>query len=1196
MAQENDLEKDLAFMDRNSRMIGAFGLDVIAKMVGMKVLIVGCKGVGIEVAKNTVLAGVHTLTLHDPQPTAPRDLGTNFFLTDDDLGVPRATACAPRVAELNANVIVQAAPPGELTEALVAAHTIVVFTIGDRATLIKWNHFCRTRTPAPISFMCTYGGGAWGGVFVDHGDSFTIRDANGRAPLIKLVKDVEVKDDHLLIRYETPDGQPPEALPDDGLVEFDEIDGLIVGGGSSWVADAAGAAGSLNGAGAVRTSHPDKDPVKTVRVALPAGAGAPTAYKGGGVLTQKKEPTTVSFRSLEACLNEPGGVVMAGDDSQGFLMTDMTFSMVELQLHVAQQAVYDFEAETGNLPRVNEGEDARRVVELANAFEAAHGVLGGMGLEVDPLVCARVASHASVELQPMAAFFGGVVAQEVVKVAGKYTPIQQFLNLHAFSSLPDPPPPASETAPLDCRYDDLVAVYGRTFVERLGEMRIFMVGCGALGCEFIKNFALLGVCCGPTGQLTVTDNDRIEVSNLNRQFLFRAENVGSAKSTCAAKRAQTMNPAINIDSRQDLVSDTTEHLFNEDFWNGLDLVCNALDNMQARMYVDGRCIFFEKPLLESGTMGTGANVDIVVPHATRSYADGGAADEGGGVPMCTLRNFPHLIDHCIEWARAQFEDQFGDPAQKAQKVLEDVDGFIRRTRAETFEVENPGLRTSKIIGAVSSLTNVIATLEIGVRGPTMIDCVSMAWQAFHALFRDKILDLTDKFPQDATDSKGEPFWAGHKRFPAAAVYDPSNENHVQFLVSAANLFAGMLRVHPPKHPSEQNQPTARWMGAYRTKEWLEAEVSKLGGLPARASGLVDLEGDAEAKGAGVDTAAAAQKAEKELEELLTRLAALGGAGGGASKGFEPADFEKDDDDNFHIDFITACSNLRAANYHIPSASRHKCKMIAGRIIPAIATTTASVTGLVMLEMFKVLQGKPIEQLRNGNYDLGSNQYMLFEAEPPAQIADHVKIDKPNPADHPDAYDAKGELTDLYKDPDMGLGFAEQIKTFPNPHTKYDKIWVGPLAEGATVGDLKAALDAQFAEAGLTCSMIQAPSQKVECDKDEENPSGLRTGARTLYNAVMRSTHANLTEPWVALLEKLTTRSDKWLTVDEPIEVSKRVLFSGLTFDMQDADGDQVTTPQIVIKLAPFDFVPYAERMARDVKPWLDNQAKKKHKA
>lgn len=118
----------------------------------------------------------------------------------------------------------------------------------------------------------------------------------------------------------------------------------------------------------------------------------------------------------------------------------------------------------------------------------------------------------------------------------------------------------------------------------------------------LKNWAMMGVACGD-GKIIVTDNDNIEKSNLNRQFLFRSWDVNNSKSETAAKAAITMNPSMHVRGLTARAEPNTENIFDDAFWESLDGVCNALDNVEARRYIDSKCVFFNKSLLESGTLG-----------------------------------------------------------------------------------------------------------------------------------------------------------------------------------------------------------------------------------------------------------------------------------------------------------------------------------------------------------------------------------------------------------------------------------------------------------------------------------------------------------------------------------------------------------------------------------------------------------------
>ena len=114
---------------------------------------------------------------------------------------------------------------------------------------------------------------------------------------------------------------------------------------------------------------------------------------------------------------------------------------------------------------------------------------------------------------------------------------------------------------LNCRYDNQIAIFGQEFREKLKNLNIFMVGAGALGCEYINNFGLIRISC-KNGLITIKDNDNISLSNLNRQFLFHKNDISknSSKSSCAKREALKINKEMNIKEFQLLLNDCSRNI------------------------------------------------------------------------------------------------------------------------------------------------------------------------------------------------------------------------------------------------------------------------------------------------------------------------------------------------------------------------------------------------------------------------------------------------------------------------------------------------------------------------------------------------------------------------------------------------------------------------------------------------------------
>ena len=858
-----------------------------------------------------ILAGVKAVTLQDTSVCELSDLGAQFYLTEQDVGKNRAEACAARLSELNPAVEVTVVTD-QVTEQLCAKHRVVVCTETDLTRAVEINKECRSSGAAFIRGDVR---GVFGSLFCAFGDNFDVLDVDGEEPFSCIVASISNEETPMVTcvdddRVELQDGQRVTFTEVRGMTELNSGVGYVV-------KDVKAHSFKLEG-------------VDTTNF---------TPYTGGGIATQVKETKQLKFKTLEQAMADPGE----------FLLSDFAKFDRGPVLHLGFQALEKFvESKGGVFPVPGDNADAAAVVAIANEINAA-GPADQKLEDVDPSdVITTLAKTSRGYVSPMCAMFGGVIGQEVIKaLTGKFHPLHQWFYFDSMESLPKPEVlTVTECAPEGSRYDAQIACFGKTLQCKIEKQKVFLVGAGALGCEFIKNFALMGLACSEDGKVTVTDDDVIEKSNLSRQFLFRDWNIGQAKSQCATNAAKVINGNLNVLSLQNRVSPETEDVFDDTFWGDLDVVVNALDNVKARLYVDSRCVYFAKPLLESGTLGTKCNTQMVVPHVTENYGASRDPPEKSA-PMCTLHSFPHNIDHCLTWARSEFEGLYEVAPGEANAFLAKPQEYAEAARRA---------------GDASARENLEKVSEclLDSRCETYDQCVSWARIRFQEAFHDKIAQLTYTFPEDAVTSTGSAFWSAPKRFPSALTFSTSDATHLTLMRAMANLKAEVHGVVRPDWSGDDTKLAeainAVHVHKFEPKSGVKIETDPKATEAASTGGMDD---------------------EQIIDELLSKLETVR-ANFDSTYRLTAVEFEKDDDTNFHMDAIAGLSNMRARNYQIPEVDKLKAKFIAGRIIPAIATTTAMATGLVCLELYKVFNEAPIESYRNTFANLALPLFAMAE--------------------------------------------------------------------------------------------------------------------------------------------------------------------------------------------------------------------------
>ena len=911
-----------------SRQLGSIGIDTMIKLSKMKILLLGLRGLGVEILKNIILEGPYSVDIYDPNFIELEDLNSNFFVSEQNVGEIRDKIIIEKIKDLNPNVqctvLLQNIQSEEnnyekelsfILESIKNYDLIIISEFVSKNTIIKINNKCKILNKGLI-YTCLLG--LCGFLFNYFGDEHLITSPYDRDDNLYPIKNIKKGDKTIIFLEKSLEGFPN--IEEEGYIKLINIKGMD----------------ELN------TNEIYKAKVsKFSEFEIEINSKNFKDYTYGGFLQAISLPKKMKFKTFEEDLKNPMNnkereYIYIPYIGRNDIVHSLIFSIYQkekifLDSNKKQSYILDNEL----LSLLNDENYRKELIEsskqyfnMAKQKEENWIQLDEKTFELmkfDEKMISNLSLYAKKELPPIASFLGGVVAQESIKLTGKFSPFNQWFEFE-FNYLANHirrKNIETEIQKENYRYKDQIDIFGEDVQKKLNSLNIFLIGAGAIGCEYLKNFSMMGI-SSKEGNITLTDFDKIELSNLNRQFLFRENNIGQFKSEVAKYYTKIMNNSININSYSKLVSPETENIFTDSFWDKQDIIFNAVDNVKARFYINDKVTLHQKYHVDAGTLGVDSSSCFYLKNLSSTYKDQNKHkkddDDLTETGMCTVHAFPTSIKHCIQWARNEFEFNFKLFIRELNEILKGNTQYLYKIILKKIYPYYKKLELKEINEYFEILIS-----------KSYEKAIEYSYYNLKKKFNFEIEDILNEHPVDSKDKDGNNFYSGAKHEPKLLDFNINKELDkliICYIKSYANLIFNTL-------------------GLKKIEKVLNDEDIKSICLKTK----IDNNNEINKKSFISKIIYNKEYCQKFIDDLKLKLKEKLVLDSIDQLVLNEVIFKKDNLTNFQYDFIYSCTNLRAYNFQIPQWDYIKIKTVSSNIIPSIITSNAVITGLASMQLY-----------------------------------------------------------------------------------------------------------------------------------------------------------------------------------------------------------------------------------------------------